>query len=137
MAAVVGINAKVDISTDGGSVWNTLTERNEYSISVSVDVAEHKIFVATLADAWVTKARTWMNWSGSLSGYYDDADDSIFDAVVAGAQVMLRFYPDRNASTKYFEGTVLLTNVEHSTNTDDFAPLNVDFEGIGALEKNG
>jgi hypothetical protein len=134
MSAIVGINARVDISTDSGSTWDPLPERNEFSISISVDVAEHKVFVATLADAWVGKARTWMNWSGSLSGYFDDADDTIFDTMKAGDVVMVRFYTDR-ASTDIWEGSILLTSVEHTVNTDDYATLSVDFEGIGALSR--
>lgn len=135
MAAIVGINAKIDISTNGGSTWSTLSERNEFSISISVDIAEHKVFVATMADAWVGKARTWMNWSGSLSGYYDDADNTIFNTVVAGSTIKLRFYDDRAVTTKYWAGDAILTSVEHSTGTDDFATLSVDFEGQGALTR--
>lgn len=135
MAAIVGINALVQVSTNGGSTWSDFTERNEFSISISVDVAEHKVFVATLADAWVGKSRTWMDWNGSLNGYYDDANDTIFDTVVAGNVVKLRFYDDRNVATKYWEGDALLTSVEHATNTDDYATLTVDFEGLGALSR--
>lgn len=136
MAAIVGIDARVDISTDGGTIWTAISERNEFSISINVDIAEHKVFVATLADAWVGKARTWMNWNGSLSGYYDDATDVIFDTVVAGLAVKLRFYDSfGRAPTKYWQGDALLTSVEHSTGTDDYSTLNVDFEGLGALTR--
>lgn len=135
MAAIVGIDARVDISTDGGSVWNPLPERNEFSININVDAAEHKVFVATLADAWIEKARTWMAWSGSLSGYYDDADDTIFDTVVQGDVIKLRFYDSMRSPTKYWQGDAILTSVDHSTGTDDFATLSVDFEGQGALTR--
>lgn len=135
MAALVGVDARVDISTDGGTVWNPLTERNEFSINVRVDVAEHKVFVASLADAWITKARTWMSWSGSLRGYYDDADDTIFDTMVAGNNIDIRFYDSRADLTRYWEGVCILTNVEHTTNVDDFSTMSVDFEGQGALTR--
>lgn len=134
MAAIVGIDARVDISSNGTD-WTAVAERNEFSISIRVDTAEHKIFVASLADAWSNKARTWMSWSGSLNGYYDDADDTIFDTVVAGEEVYLRFYDSRNASGKYWQGVAILTSVEHSTGTDDYATLSVEFEGQGALER--
>ena len=88
-----------------------------------------------MADAWVDKARTWMDWSGSLNGYYDDADDTIFDTVVAGDTVSLRFYDDRNVATSYWQGDAILTSVEHTTGTEDFATLSVDFEGLGALTR--
>lgn len=135
MSAIVGIDARVDVSTDSGTTWDEIPERNEFTISIRVDVAEHKPFVADLASAWSNKARTWMAWSGSLNGYYDDADDTIFDTVVAGEEVMLRFYDTRNTTTKYWEGTALLTSVEHTTGTDDYSTLTVEFEGQGALDR--
>ncbi len=137
MAAIVGIDARIDIArtAPGYADWTQLPERNEFSISINVDAAEHKVFVASLADAWVEKARTWMAWSGSLSGYYDDANDTIFDTVVEGEVVKLRFYDSQRDLTKYWEGFAILTSVEHGVNTDDFATLNVDFEGQGALDR--
>lgn len=133
MSAIVGIDAKIEISTDN-LVWTELPERNNFSISINVDSAEHKIFVASLSAAWVSKARTWMSWSGSLSGYFDDADDSIFDAVVAGQTIYMRFFTSR-ANSEAWVGQAILTSVEHSVSTDDFAELNVDFEGQGALTR--
>lgn len=134
MAAIVGLDAKVQFSTNSGSTWTDFTERNEFSISINVDVAERKVFVATFADAWVSKSRTWMSWSGSLSGYYDDASNSIFNTVVAGNVVKLRFWDSRNGPT-YWEGFAIMTSVEHSTNTDDYSTLSVDFEGTGPLTR--
>jgi predicted secreted protein len=136
MAAIVGIDAQIDMSTDGPTyaTWAALPERNEFSISISVDTAEYKPFVASLSAAWITKARTWMSWSASISGYFDDADDSIFDQVVAGTTVKLRFFTKRD-STDCWEGLAVLTSVDHSVGTDDYATLDVDVEGQGALER--
>jgi len=76
-----------------------------------------------------------MNWSGSLQGYFDDADDTIFTNMKLGETVRLRFFDSRATLTKYWEGDVLLTNVEHAVTTEDFATLSVDFEGVGALSR--
>lgn len=136
MAALVGIDARVDYSTNLVTPsWTAFAERNEFSINIAVDVAEHRPFVASLADAWVSKARTWMSWSGSLSGYYDDADDTIFTLMVAGAILLLRFYETRSDLSSYYEGQAILTSVDHSVTTDDFAMLSVDFEGSGAMTR--
>lgn len=148
MGAIVGIDAYIVMATDAPTyaTWAALPERNEFSISVKVDTAEHKVFVANLASAWSDKKRTWMSWSGSIQGYYDDASDVIFDTVKAGATVKLRFYDSRyeavldgsnlpTAIGKYWEGLAILTSVEHGTGTDDFSTLSVDFEGVGALSR--
>jgi len=135
MAAIVGIDAKVELSTNGGTNWSEIPERNEFQINIRVDVAEHKVFVPSISQAWITKARTWMSWSGSLQGFYDDANDVIFDTVVSGQTIKLRFYDSRNTASKYWIGDAILTSVDHSTGTDDFAGLSVDFEGQGALDR--
>ncbi len=144
MGAIVGVDALILISSDGSN-WSTLPERNEFSINIKVDVAEHKIFVQSLAAAWADKKRTWMSWSGSIGGYMDDADDTIFNTVVAGNEVYFRFYDSRkgqtqaqvlaDASLKYWAGKAVLTSVDHSTGTSDYSTLSVNFEGIGALTR--
>lgn len=175
MAAIVGIDAEVFIwdndatapvvgdlpvwtaGTPGSwsaqvadNKWLRLPERNEISVSISVDVAEHKPFVTSLGYAWVDKARTWMNWSGSFSGFYDDTDTgatpydttkaSIFGTMKAGISKWMVMYDSRLAATvagasqtAYWFGKILLTSVDHTTGSEDFATLDVDFEGLGPL----
>jgi hypothetical protein len=133
MAAIVGIDALIEYSTDGGTTWIEMPERNEFSISISVDAAEHRVFVPSLADAWVEKARTWMSWSGSMAGYYDAENDAIFNTMVAGEDIDIKFYDTRSDLTRYWYGKVLLTSIEKSTNTEEFVTLSVDFEGQGRL----
>lgn len=135
MAAIVGIDARVEWSTDDATYY-AFTERNEFSITINVDIAEHRVFVANLSSAWVGKARTWMNWNGSLSGYYDDANDDIFTRVMAGTAIYLKFWDSYDRSpSKYWKGQAILTSVDRSTGTEDYATLNVDFEGLGALQR--
>jgi hypothetical protein len=136
MAAIVGIDAHIVYSTDNGTTWLTLAERNEISINIAVDSAEHKVFVMSLADAWVEKARTWMSWSGSLNGYYDDADNTIFNTVVAGLDIDIIIFDSRADTTKNWKGKALLTSIDKSTGTDDFATLSVELEGQGPLVRN-
>lgn len=136
MAAIVGIDARVDYSTNLVTPsWTAFVERNQFSITINVDIAERRPFVASLSAAWVYKARTWMDWSGSLEGYYDDANDDIWDNMIAGAVILLRFYTTRSDLTRYWEGQAVLTSVDHSVTTDDFATLSVDFEGNGTLTR--
>jgi hypothetical protein len=132
-----------DTLTDPDDVtpWMELPERNEISLSISVDVAEHRPFVASLEDAWVGKARTWMDWSGSFSGFYDDADDSIFNTMKSGLAVWMimfdsRFVEALGTPADYWFGKILLTSVDHTTGSEDFSTLDVDFEGAGKLYRS-
>lgn len=160
MAAIVGIDADVLFATvstvgvnpivlptwnsgtetwnlsPGAFSWTRVPERNEFSINISVDVAEHKVFVTSLAEAWVEKARLYMDWSGSLSGYYDDADDTIFTTMKAGEEAWFVFFDSKRDTATFWLGKVLLTSVDHSTPNEDFATLDVDFEGTSKLYRS-
>jgi len=121
--------------------WLQFPERNEFSISISVDIAEHKVFVASPADAWVDKARLFMDWSGSMSGYLDSSTDTIFVNMKAGASLWVIFInsktndaPSDDAEpTQYWLGKIILGSIDMSTPVEDYVTLDVDFSGSGEL----
>lgn len=156
-ASIAGVNASFDILVSSSLVlpewssgseswtlavnnsaysWTQISERNEFSISISVDTAEHKVFVTNISNAWVEKARLYMDWSGSLSGYYDDATDDIFTTMKNGKDVYMVFFDTKEATSKYWIGKCILTTVDHTTANEDFATLDVDFEGNGKLYRS-
>lgn len=124
--------------------WEQFTERNEFSISISVDIAEHKVFVADPNNAWVGKARLFMDWSGSMSGYLDTASDTIFNKMKAGQDLWVVFTnsksnditADDTAPDQYWLGKVILGSVDISTPTEDYVTLDVDFEGSDELYRS-
>lgn len=134
-------------SGDGGVIefdWEQFTERNEFSISISVDIAEHKVFVADPDNAWVGKARLFMDWSGSMSGYLDTASDTIFSQMKAGESLWVLFVnsktndaqTDDAQPSQYWLGKVILGSIDVSTPTEDYVTLDVDFEGSGQLYRS-
>jgi len=124
--------------------WMQFPERNEFSISISVDIAEHKVFVASPADAWVDKARLFMDWSGSMSGYLDASTDAIFNNMKAGESLWVLFLNsklndqaiDDQWAEQYWLGKVILGSVDMSTPVEDYVTLDVDFAGSGALYRS-
>ena len=124
--------------------WKLFTERNEFSISVSVDIAEHKVFVEEWADAWVDKARLFMDWSGSMSGYLETADDNLFTDMKAGKDIWLLFVnskendvvADDTIPAQYWLGKAILGSIDMTTPTEDYVTLDVDFAGSGPLYRS-
>jgi len=124
--------------------WSLFPERNEFSISISVDIAEHKTFVEEWADAWVGKARLFMDWSGSMSGYLDTSSDTIFTNMKAGDDLWVIFInskandaPNDDAiPTQYWMGKVILGSIDMTTPTEDYVTLDVDFAGSGPLYRS-
>lgn len=126
-----------DLSVNGNNYsWTQVSERNEIAINIAVDVAEHKVFVTNIDNAWVEKARLYMDWSGSLSGYYDDASNDIFDTMKAGVDVWFYIVNSKTDTSKYWFGKGLLTSVDHTIANEDFATLDADFEGNGPLYRS-
>jgi len=124
--------------------WTLFPERNEFSISISVDIAEHKVFVEDPSDAWVGKARLYMDWSGSMSGYLDTANDTIFTNMKEGESVWALFVnsktndaPSEGAiPAQYWLGKIILGSIDMSTPNEDFVTMDVDFAGDGELYRS-
>lgn len=124
--------------------WAQFPERNEFSINISVDIAEHKVFVASPSDAWVGKARLYMDWSGSMSGYLDTSTDAIFDEMKAGEDLWVLFVnsktndapTDDAPPAQYWLGKVILGSIDMSTPNEDYVTLDVDFSGNGELYRS-
>lgn len=124
--------------------WFIFPERNEFSISISVDIADHKVFVSSPTGAWTEKARLYMDWSGSMSGYLDNADDTIFNQMKLGNSLWALFVDSKsndiptgdNAPTNYWLGKIVLGTIDRTTPNEDFATLDVDFEGDGELYRS-
>jgi len=169
MAAIIGIDADIlfvpDEDASGETCelpkWNSTTgawdttypsnydwvqfpERNEFSINISVDIAEHKVFVESPADAWVEKARLYMDWSGSMSGYLDTSNDTIFTTMKDGQDVWIIFInsktndapTDDAEPAQYWLGKAVLGSIDSSTPNEDYVTLDVDFAGNGELYRS-
>jgi hypothetical protein len=63
------------------------------------------------------------NTAGSLSGFYDAADDKLFVAVDSPSGVKLYLYPTKNVPTKYWYGPAFVT-----------ASIEVDVQGAITIE---
>lgn len=135
-----------DLSVNNGEyTWNVFPERNEFSISISVDIADHKVFVSSPTGAWTEKARLYMDWSGSMSGYLDNTDDTIFNAMKAGETLWTTFVDSKsnditqgaaNQPNNFWLGKIVLGTIDRTTPNEDYATLDADFEGNGELYRS-
>src|SRR5512146_195824 len=86
-----------------------LPERNDASITIDVDIAEAKPFVASMAVAYATKTPTWKTWSATLNGYWDDNDDSLQNSIKNGDVGQLIVYPTRSNLQNYWYGQATMS----------------------------
>ena len=123
MATIHGKNGKLYF----GTVW---AESTEFSFDVDFDTVDD----SAQGDAWETKLKGSLRWSGSFAGNYDDADELPFDAATTSSLTNLYAYPDRGTMTNYYYGTAWV-KLSAAFSRTDAARLSGTFEGSGALAK--
>lgn len=130
MGKILGINALVYI----GGV--EVPQRNSWSITVNRELQEARVFQATGASSsWVEQTGGFRSWSGSLEGYYDDGDETLTDAIIAGdGKRALLLYENRSTLSNYWYG-VAWFELSQNTGVDGFVELSADFTGDGALTR--
>lgn len=131
MAKIVGVNAMVYLNNA------LLPERNEWSLSISRELQEARVFQAVNANGyWVDQSSGFKSWSGSINGYYDDASAAITGATTGNARAWIHLYENRATLTAYWYGAAWI-EAEETVSPDGFAELNVSFTGDGQLLRYG
>jgi len=74
----------------------------------SLDMATDKVDVTAFGDTNKTYVQGLKDIKGSLSGWWDSADDALFDASDSADGMKLYLYPASTASTIYFYGPAWL-----------------------------
>lgn len=100
MALYHGKNGVVYLSITGAGAATSIIGLNKWSIDMPTDKVEvtafgasNKAYVAGVPDA-----------SGTLSGFWDSADDNLYDASRSTDGVKMYLYPSSVSPTKYWYG---------------------------------
>lgn len=127
------------ISGDKGMVYiaGTLApNRSNWSIDVSRELREARVFNASTGASWVDQGMGFMSWSGSADGYYEDTGTETLVAASHGAtsEKIILLYENRlgSGSLRYWYGTAWV-DLSESVSVDGFVELNVTLTGTGAL----
>ena len=133
MSKVTGTNALVYI---GGtpSAPKVAPQRNSWSLDMTRELIEARVFQdAAGEESWVENIGSFKSWSGSVSGYYDDANEDLVAATVnSTSRNFILLYEDRSVLTRYWYGLAWF-EMSQDTSADGVIELNVDFTGDGRL----
>jgi len=122
-----GKGGVVYMSTTLAGAATTVAHLSEWSLDMPADRVEctsfddtNKAYVQGLADV-----------SGSLSGFWDDTDDNMYDAMGSAGGVRLYLYPSKLVVAKYWYGTAY---VDFSISTGSGGPITISgsFGAAGA-----
>lgn len=102
------------------------------TITQTTDSAEG----AQFDDSFVERAVGVFHWGGSLSSWAVATQKVLFTHAGSGASVQLLAYPNRDDSTDYYLGSVILS-FEHAQDVGSLAAQTASFEGDGLLQASG
>lgn len=112
-----GRDAVVYLSTSGGTAASVIT-MTKWAINKSTD----KVPVTSFGDANKTYVAGLPDLTGTISGFWDSADDKLFQAADSTTGANMYLYPSKNAATKYWYGPAWLD-----------ASIDVDVNGAIAI----
>ena len=107
MARRAGKGGKVMLATTGSGAPVTLIHIKDWSWNGTTD----KIDVTSMDDANKTNLRGMADVSGSLSGFWDDTNDTAYAASQSADPVTMALYPNEDAVGKWGSG---LVNIDFS-----------------------
>jgi len=104
MARYHGKRGVVYASTTGAGVAAPVISQSKWTLDMATDKAE----VTAFLDANKTYVQGLRDLKGTISGYWDDASDALFDAAESADGCKLYLYPSLDAPTIYFYGPAWL-----------------------------
>ena len=103
--------------------------------SWSLTVGAATVDASSIGDAWDAFLAGSKNWKGQATAMFDATDAGQAD-LVEGASVTLNLYPiGVTAGNKYFTGTAIVSEVQHSASRNSVIEVQFSFQGNGALSR--
>ena len=109
---------------------NSVLEIRSYSVEETADTVED----TSMGDSYRTFKTTLKGWSGSIDVFWDETDSTGQGALVPGAEVNIRFYPEGAVSTDvYYTGQAIVTGKTITGSFDGMVESTITVQGTGAL----
>lgn len=109
---------------------NSVLEIRSYSVEETADTVED----TSMGDSYRTFKTTLKGWSGSVDVFWDETDTTGQGALVPGAEVNIRFYPEGAASADvYYTGQAIVTGKTITGSFDGMVESTITVQGTGAL----
>ncbi len=127
MARYAGRKGVVYMSTTGAGTAVLVANLNKWSLNMQTD----KIEVTAFGDANKVYVQGMRDVKGSISGFFDDTDDSLYDTAQSTTGGKFYLYPSSDAPSKYFYGTAW-TDFNIDTTVAGAVTVSGDFAAAGS-----
>ena len=108
--------------------------------SFSLEETTETIDVTSMGDGNRVILPTFVGFSGSFDGYWDQTDaalnhtDTVEPVIRAGQTIAFEFYPAGvDAGNMFYSGSAIVASVSRSASFDGAVEYSVSFEGTGDL----
>lgn len=109
---------------------DAVLEIRSYSVEETADTVED----TSMGDSYRTFKTTLKGWSGSVDVFWDETDATGQGALVPGAEVAVRFYPEGTATGgTYLSGQAIVTGKTITGSFDGMVESTITVQGTGAL----
>ncbi len=100
MAKYHGKSGVVYMSSTGSGTAVNVASLTEWSLNMATD----KVETTSFGEANKTYVQGLKDIQGTISGFWEDSQDALFDAADSTDGVKIYLYPSRDAATIYFYG---------------------------------
>lgn len=130
MATLHGKGSVLYMNDGSSAAAVKVSEVAEWSIDVEFDEDPDP----AISDSWETRLKGLLRFSGAFSGNFDDAQDTLWDAVVATGSSKFYLYPASATTTRYYYGNIW-PKVSVAGGVGGKETFDVSFVGDGQLAK--
>lgn len=127
MARYHGRKGVVYMSTTGTGNAANVISLSSWELNMATDVVETTAF----GDANKTYVQGLKDLSGTIQGFWDSADDTVFDAADSADGVKMYLYPSSDAATIYFYGPAWV-DASISTGVSAAVTVSANFRANGS-----
>lgn len=127
ISAYHGKNAVIYVSTTGTGVATTVGGVAKWSLDMKTD----KVDVTCFGDTNKAYVQGLRDVQGTLSGFWDSAADTLYDAAASIDGCKLYIYPSAAATGKFFSGPAYL-DFSAEAGADGAVTINCSFAAAGA-----
>jgi hypothetical protein len=130
MAVYHGRKGVVYLSTTGTGAATTVLNLTDWSLDMATDTVE----VTSFGDTNKTYVQGLPDISGQFSGFWNDAEDKLFQASASADGCKIYLYPSSDAPSKYFYGPAWLS-VNITNSVSDATKITASFVANGTWKR--
>jgi predicted secreted protein len=136
MATIIGRNATVEVSTDGGTTYNTVGKATSNGLSVDVKLADE---TNNDSAGWEESKTADKSGSCDVKGKYNSANAgqaAVMAAAIAGTSLTVRMRPQTGATEFQWVFTAYVTSAKVDTSTGAVEDFSCSLKSTGAVVKS-